>query len=148
MKIFLSNKHILLTITFSLFFLCMYAQPQLDWRVMQEVTYDPGFDEETKSVITSPHYPDELEKLDRKEVLIKGYIIPMDTEGKEYVVSAFPNSSCFFCGNATKESVMELGLAEEGKRFKLDQVATFKGILVLNKGAYGLNYRLEEAQIQ
>ena len=121
--------------------------PEITWDEMAKVIYDPRFDEETQSVVTTPKYIDRLEELNQKEVQIRGYIIPMDTEGKEYVLSAFPNSSCFFCGNATKESVIELGLKEVENRFKLDQVATFSGVLVLNKGAFGLNYKLESAEI-
>lgn len=125
----------------------IFGQGNLNWTMLADVTYSTKFDEQTQSVIMVPEYGTPLVSLNEKEVEIKGYIIPLDTEGKQYILSAFPFSACFFCGNAGKESVMELMLAEEGQTFKTDQIASFKGILKLNYGDFGLNYTLENAEV-
>ena len=125
----------------------MFSQDNLDWAMLADVTYSTQFDEQTQSVIMVPEYGVPLVALNDQEVEIKGYIIPLDTEGKQYILSAFPFSACFFCGNAGKESVMELMLASEGQTFKTDQIASFKGILKLNYGDFGLNYTLDNAEV-
>ena len=49
----------------------------------------------------------------------------------EYALSAFPFSSCFFCGAAGPESVLELDLKHQ-QEYLTDEVITFKGVLELN----------------
>ena len=71
--------------------------------------------------------------MDGKLVEIKGYIIPIDVESGFYVLSANPFASCFFCGNAGPESVMELQFDGKLKKtYTTDEIATFQGRLKLN----------------
>lgn len=115
--------------------------------MLTDVSYSVKFDEQTQSAVMVPKYGNLLTAVDGQIVEIKGYIIPLNTEGTEYILSAFPYSACFFCGNAGKESVVELALSSGKARFKTDQIATFKGKFVLNYGDYGLNYLLENAEV-
>ncbi|MEL6589731.1 MAG: DUF3299 domain-containing protein, partial [Bacteroidota bacterium] len=94
----------------------------------------------------TPTFGEGVQKLAGKEVIIKGYIIPMDTEGNQYVLSANPFNTCFFCGGAGQESVMELRLARKRYKFETDQVVTFIGTLRLNDAELELNYILENAR--
>ncbi|MEZ4775377.1 MAG: DUF3299 domain-containing protein [Bacteroidia bacterium] len=123
------------------------AQNNLKWEMLTDVSYSVKFDEQTQSAVMVPKYGNLLTAVDGQIVEIKGYIIPLNTEGTEYILSAFPYSACFFCGNAGKESVVELALSSGKARFKTDQIATFKGKFVLNYGDYGLNYLLENAEV-
>ncbi|MFK7905103.1 MAG: hypothetical protein AB8B69_08260, partial [Chitinophagales bacterium] len=75
------------------------------------------------------------------------FMIPVDVDGDYYVLSAFPYSSCFFCGNAGPESVVELRLAKKGQRFQMDDARKFKGMLVLSQTPNGLIYVLEDAEL-
>lgn len=77
---------------------------------------------------------------------IKGFIIPLDTDGEAYALSAYPLSSCFFCGNAGPGSVMEL-LLEEPRRFHTDEYLTFEGILGLSPASEGMVFQLKEAKL-
>jgi hypothetical protein len=64
------------------------------------------------------------------------------------VLSANPYSSCFFCGQAGPESVMEIQLLKQYDGLRMDQVITFEGRLRLNADdIYQLNYILEEAEV-
>ena len=63
---------------------------------------------------------------------VKGFIIPVEgyKGHKEFILSAFPYSMCFFCGGAGPESVMEV-TAIEPIEYSAEAV-TIKGKLVLN----------------
>ena len=64
------------------------------------------------------------------------------------MLSANPYSSCFFCGQAGPESVMEIQLLKQYDGLRMDQVITFKGKLRLNADdIYQLNYILEDAEV-
>ena len=81
---------------------------------------------------------------------IKGYLIPIDETGDEniLVLSANPYSSCFFCGGAGQESVMDVLLKDKSQKFQTDQLVTFEGKLKLNNSdLYFVNYILEGAVV-
>ena len=85
---------------------------------------------------------------DGKEVQIRGFIIPVDIVQDYYVLSANPYSSCFFCGQAGPESVMEIEMIKKYEGLRMDQVITFRGRLKLNvDDIYQLNYILQNAEI-
>ena len=140
------NRFIFAFFTLILISSTSFAQKTIDWNDLTNVTYKTIFDQEAGYVYMKPIFGDELKALDGKEVLLKGYVMPMDTEGEQYALSAYPYSSCFFCGGAGKESVVELWLADKGDRFKLDQVVTIRGTLQLNEDQFGLNYFLKDAR--
>ncbi|MEM7660041.1 MAG: DUF3299 domain-containing protein, partial [Bacteroidota bacterium] len=77
---------------------------------------------------------------------IKGYMLPIDLEGNAYYLSAYPFSSCFFCGGAGQESVMELRLKKAKQSFQQDEFVTLRGRLRLNNRELELNYILEEVE--
>jgi len=53
--------------------------------------------------------------------------------GISYVLSKNNNANCFFCGGAGPETVLELEmLPGTARRYKMDEIKTFKGILQLN----------------
>lgn len=86
--------------------------------------------------------------MDGKVVQIRGYIIPVDVVQDYYVLSANPYSSCFFCGQAGPESVMEIQLKKSYDGLRMDKIVTFKGKLRLNADdIYQLNYVLEDAEV-
>ena len=124
----------------------LHAQTQIDWQTLADVEYKTIYDEEAGYVYMKPIFGETLQSLNGKEVHLKGYVLPMDVEGSQYALSAFPYSSCFFCGGGSKESVVELSLANKKADFELDQVITIKGKLHLNKDQFGLNYTLLEAK--
>ena len=140
------NKIIFAFLTITLITSASFAQVTIDWNTLTNVSYKTIYDQEAGYVYMKPIFGDELKELDGKEVLLKGYVLPMDTEGEQYALSAYPYSSCFFCGGANKESVVELWLQDKGDRFKLDQVVSIRGTLQLNEDHFGLNYFIKEAR--
>lgn len=117
----------------------------IEWPVLAMVKYKP-YQNQGMAGGEKPEPGKVVQRLNSKQVSIKGYVIPLDIDGNTYMLSSKPNASCFFCGKAGMESVMELKLIEGHRKFEMDEVVTFKGTLLLNDDPYGLMYILEEAE--
>jgi hypothetical protein len=122
---------IALTLIFLLLQTIMLAQNRLSWSTFELLKFEEVYEPKSASWMPVPLWTPELKALDGKEVKITGYIISLDAVSNEYALSAFPFSSCFFCGAAGPESVMELVL-EKNAKYQTDDVITFVGKLRLN----------------
>ena len=142
------NK-IILVITISLFFINnIFSQNIITWELLKNVEFDEIWSEEFQAYYMVPKFSESVKKMDGKEVQIRGFIIPVDIVQDYYVLSANPYSSCFFCGQAGPESVMEIQMIKKYEGLRMDQVITYKGTLKLNvDDIYQLNYILEDAEI-
>ncbi|MCB0644008.1 MAG: hypothetical protein KDC44_20320 [Phaeodactylibacter sp.] len=125
---------------------------KLDWNMLSKIDFEERYNDSIADYIYYPIFHPSLKVLNRQPVIIKGYIIPFEETGSEQVLilSAFPFTNCFFCGNAGPESVMDVKLRPNHprKKFKQDAVTTFKGTLRLNDtDLYYLNYILEDAEV-
>ncbi|MEM6630352.1 MAG: DUF3299 domain-containing protein [Bacteroidota bacterium] len=125
----------------------LQSQESINWDLLGKVTYEYDYNETFNQWIGKPSFPEKLKQLEGKSVKLSGYILPMDVEGEYYVLSAFPYISCFFCGGAGLESVMELDLKDESAKFSIDEYKSFVGILALNSGDFELTFKLIEAEI-
>ena len=142
------NKLILAT-TFFLFFIGnIFSQNIITWELLKNVDFDEIWSEEFQAYYMVPKFSESVKEMDGKEVQIRGFIIPVDIVQDYYVLSANPYSSCFFCGQAGPESVMEIQMIKKYEGLRMDQVITYKGTLKLNvDDIYQLNYILEDAEI-
>ena len=142
------NK-IILAITFFLFFVGnIFSQNIITWELLKNVEFDEIWSEEFQAYYMVPKFSESVKEMDGKEVQIRGFIIPVDIVQDYYVLSANPYSSCFFCGQAGPESVMEIQMVKKYEGLRMDQVITYKGTLKLNvDDIYQLNYILEDAEI-
>ncbi|GAB4416800.1 MAG: hypothetical protein OHK0039_26470 [Bacteroidia bacterium] len=122
------------------------AQTLLTWKDLARVDYASQMDDALGYLVMKPVYAPQLKALDGQRVQIKGYVLPIDTQGQQYILSAFPYSNCFFCGGAGRESVLELKLADTSATYEMDEVRVFEGVLVLSEDPFGLNYYLTEAR--
>jgi len=137
---------IFLPFIMGLFFFSLTSMAQmpteLPWKDLMNVQFEE--DEEGEDI---PIFSKEIQAYNFQTVMVEGFMIPVDVEGNYYVLSAFPYSSCFFCGNAGPESVVELRLAKKGQRFQMDDARKFQGMLVLSQTPNGLIYVLEDAEL-
>ena len=108
------------------------SQKIVTWDVLKNVEFDEVWSEEFQAYYMVPKFGKTIQSLDGKEVQIRGFIIPVDIVQDYYVLSANPYSSCFFCGQAGPESVMEIEMVKKYEGLRMDQVITFKGKLRLN----------------
>jgi|TARA_B110000459_G_scaffold16449_1_gene16011 hypothetical protein len=142
------GKVILLTTFFIMFTGHFFSQNIITWELLKDVEFDEIWSEEFQAYYMVPKFSKSVKEMDGKEVQIRGFIIPVDIVQDYYVLSANPYSSCFFCGQAGPESVMEIQMIKKYEGLRMDQVITFQGTLRLNiDDIYQLNYILEEAQI-
>jgi hypothetical protein len=142
------NKIILATTIFLFFIGNIFSQNIITWELLKNVEFDEIWSEEFQAYYMVPKFSESVKEMDGKEVQIRGFIIPVDIVQDYYVLSANPYSSCFFCGQAGPESVMEIQMIKKYEGLRMDQVITYKGTLKLNvDDIYQLNYILEDAEI-
>lgn len=124
------------------------AQP-VDWSTLMEISFKDIYLEASDTYVYHPVFTQKQRALDAKRIEVKGYIIPIDVQEELYVLSAFPFSACFFCGNAGPESVMALYFAGEAPSFHTDQRVTLTGTLELNADdPEELIYVLRDAELK
>ena len=134
------------------FFFCLglnVAQGQADtWKKLSRITYVKKYDELLGFKVDMPVFGPEVKAMSGKEVIIRGYIIPIEgyKSHTEFVFSQYPYSMCFFCGGAGPETVMEV-FAKEPIKYTADPI-TIKGRLGLNdKDINRLMYELKDAEL-
>jgi hypothetical protein len=114
------------------------------WKVLSKVQKKTTFTEDGE-ILTTPVFSKVIENLEGKEIILKGYVIPADLTGGVMSLSAFPYSSCFFCGGAGPESVVEIKAATP-IIYRLDKFIVLQGKLKLNRAdPLRLMYILEDA---
>ena len=122
------------------------ASKEQIWKTLSRITYKKEYDELMGFKIDKPVFGNKVKALEGKEIVIKGYIIPVEgyKSHKEFILSAFPYNMCFFCGGAGPETVMEVE-AIEGVKYQ-DDAIYLKGILRTNADDINrLMYKLENA---
>lgn len=118
---------------------------KIDWSNLSDVSFEDKYYEEFDQYLPYPTFGQSVKDLEDKEVQISGYIIPIEPE--RYILSQNPFASCFFCGGAGPETVLELELTSYDKTYYTDQYLSFKGILKLNiEDIDKLNYLLQSAE--
>ena len=124
----------------------------LNWNLLTRMKFNDKYNAEVGTYIPYPVFHPSVKRLSGQKVEVSGYVIPLEETGDEniLVLSAYPYSSCFFCGAAGPESVMDIKLKVKAKRrFTIDERLTFRGTLNLNDSdLYYLNYILEEAEVK
>ncbi len=123
-----------------------FGQTSISWDLLGrvEVKYEQDLTRNTWWMVANVE--EELRALDGQRIRIRGYLIPTSVSGNMVVVSAFPMASCFFCGGAGPESMVEVFPAEK-LRFSTDDFVELEGILHLVERSEGSLYRLTQARI-
>ncbi len=116
------------------------------WKVLSKVKVKTTFDPKAQTMSYEPVFGKYIEQLQGKTIKIKGYIIPADLAKGKMTLSAFPFSSCFFCGGAGPETVMEIE-ASQPIIYRMDKPILLEGKLKLNReDPFRLFYILQEAK--
>ena len=106
--------------------------PEVSWTDLMDITFKDMYLEQDDIYIYYPLFGEKQKKYDGVKIQITGYIIPIDVEQNQYVLSAFPFSACFFCGNAGPESVMAIYFEGSTRVFNTDERLKLEGTLELN----------------
>lgn len=108
------------------------AQETNGWQLLAEVGFETRPAEQNGFEIDKPTFSQRLKEANGKSITLKGYLIPLSEIGgkQHYMLSSLPFSSCYFCGGAGPETVVELDTKEKIK-FVTKQI-TMAGTLMLN----------------
>ncbi|NEN23772.1 DUF3299 domain-containing protein [Cryomorpha ignava] len=106
--------------------------PEVNWTNLMDITFKDIYLEKDDIYVYYPLFGEKQKKHDGQTIQITGYIIPIDVEQNQYVLSAFPFSACFFCGNAGPESVMAVYFQGNTRVFNTDERLKLEGTLELN----------------
>ncbi len=111
------------------------AQQRNEWRLFSELQFEEYFSEEIGTYDLKPIFTEDILALEGREVVLLGYIISSaKTDGFENVIlSKFPFTSCYFCGNAGMETVTEIEYDAKRSTFRMDSAYGFKGTLSFNR---------------
>jgi|SRR5210317_1706492 hypothetical protein len=129
-----------------------YGQTDNDintWKILSKITFTKEYDEIMGFKVDKPVFSDDIKVLEGKEIVVKGYIIPVEgyASHKEFIFSAFPYNMCFFCGGAGPETVMEIE-AKEAIKYTAEQIE-LRGILSLNSDDINhLMYKMSEVTLE
>ena len=124
----------------------MFSQEKLTWDDLTDVSFSNVYSAKYGDIFMKPKFGPTVASYQGKRIRIKGYFLDFSIEDDEfYMISKNPKSSCFFCGGAGPESVMEIVF--KGKpSFKTDKVVEVTGILELNvEDVDHCNYILKNA---
>lgn len=126
--------------------LLVNGQQTIDWKTLADVKFTEEYSDELAAYLMIPEFGKSVKELEGKKVKIKGYVIPLDVEMNQYVLSANPFASCFFCGNAGPETVIDIFFTDK-QNIRTDEYIEIVGTLQLNeRDVYKLNYILDEAK--
>ena len=94
-----------------LFFLSCFsisAQRNVTWQDLSKVKFESKYFKSYGGYFLYPHFSTSVKELDGKRITIAGYFLNIDPQGKLFILSYGPMSSCFFCGVGGPETAIEL----------------------------------------
>ena len=119
----------------------------VNWELLLDVESKLEYYKELDLKVQTPQFKQMHKDLDGKEVIIEGFVIPVDDIGFSLALSKYPFANCFFCGNASQASVLSLFLRDKRNRYKVDDFKKFRGTLHLNyDNPYEFFYILRDAR--
>ena len=125
-----------------------FAQPKLTWDDLADVEFKPEYNKKYDVHFLMPTFGEKIKNYNGKEIKLIGYFLDISGTGEVFLISANPMATCFFCGGAGPESIVEVNF-EEKPPFKTDQVVEVTGTLTLNRdGVDHCNYILNIASGQ
>lgn len=125
-----------------------YGQKNITWGELSEVEWEETYDTLAGITLLEGNFSPHILALDSQEVYISGYVIPLDAMGLSYALSRTSFASCFFCGQAGPETVMELRVKPNSiePRRQKNTLIKFKGLFRVNtQNDTGLHYELQNA---
>ena len=133
----------------TLLLMVLFSVQLSGWELLASVEVVEGYDDFMGGQIERPHFTSELLSSEGDEIVLEGFIIPLEQgDNQEYfVLSRFPYQSCFFCGAAGPETVVEV-YSNHNVSYT-DERVRVTGKLRLNRdNPLQLFYILEHCEVQ
>ena len=124
------------------------AQHQSAWELFERVKFEDKYMPEYGMSMPWPAFTKSDLAWQGKEVVIAGYIIPTAEAGgfDGLIISKYPYSMCFFCGEAGIESVALLQPKGKMPDFDLNKAYVFRGKVKFNDADFeNLNFIVTDA---
>ena len=118
----------------------------ISWQTLAAVTFKKTWYAPYNANVDVPKFTDTLKKLNGQLVELTGFYIPMGMNSDKCALSKNPNSSCFFCGGSTIETIVMVKFKGKMVDFPDDAVITIRGKLQLDTAFNEFIYNLKEAQ--
>ncbi len=105
------------------------AQQKNIWRTLALIKFEKQHSANNVMADQKPRIEPMLQAMNGEEVTVKGYVIPLSGKigQSHFMFSAYPYASCFFCGKAGAESVMEVFTKDDEKVAYSEQAIYMKG---------------------
>lgn len=117
----------------------------ITWLILNDLEYKEA-PHEVYGTVYLPEFSKGVKKLANKQVLIKGYLVPVDKT--TWALSKNTYAACFFCGKAGPETVIGLTFKGDPGKLKMDANATVTGKFILNgKDVDDWMYSLTDVEI-
>ena len=124
----------------------VHAQDILSWMELTSTKVSTDIDNPQDF---KPNFYQGLYEREHTQVMLTGYIIPIDVEQNTYALSMNPFSNCFFCGQAGVETVVELHFDGKSPSFKVDDYVVLMGTFRLHRNpGMGFIYSLHNAKLK
>ena len=119
------------------------------WDAFADTEFNWVWEESLGAEVEIPTFSKKVKALEGTEITLTGHYLPFELEGERIIISQLPYAACFFCGgDVGQESVAEIVFSSVQRPFRLDEIITVKGRLVLNKNDYEhLVFILEDAKV-
>lgn len=127
----------------------LFPQQNSDWELLSTVEIVKGFDEFMGTEIDKPEFSDVLKSREGSRVTLEGFIIPIQQKAEQdyFVLSRFPYQSCFFCGAAGPETVVEV-YAEGEFNFTDERVKVVGKLRLNDDNPLHLFYILDDSEVE
>lgn len=118
----------------------------LSWADFADVKFESKYNEKYGIDFLTPTFGKHIKSFEGKEIKISGYFLDLTGNGTVLLLSKNPYASCFHCGGAGPETVIELYFKEKPS-FKTDEVIEISGVLELNADDVShCNYILKDVE--
>jgi len=126
------KKHILIVFTFIIAFNTLsLAQEKLTWRDFADVKFYREYKAKYGKNFLVPIFGEHIKSYVGKRITVTGYFLDFSGEEDFFLVSKNPMASCFFCGGAGPQTIIEVHFKKRPS-FVTDQIITITGTLKLN----------------
>ena len=91
-----------------------------------------------------------IEAFEGKEIVVKGYVIPLNGKKAQshFMFSAYPYASCFFCGKAGPETIIEVFTMDDKKIDFTEKKMSIKGIFYFtSRNSNEVMFTLKNAEV-
>ncbi|MCU0447193.1 MAG: hypothetical protein MUE85_20040 [Microscillaceae bacterium] len=116
------------------------------WRTLADVSFKTKV--EGKYKVEYPVFGKQVQAINGKVISLRGYVLPVEvSQPNQFIFSLYPYSSCYFCGGAGLETVVEVNA--KTKIPYSSKPVTIRGKFRLNERSYDqMMYILDEAELE